>query len=55
MKEQLRNSVRRAYNKLTDDQKQSLSLISILCTHIDGVSLSDLCSIGKNKGRTCYP
>lgn len=45
MKEQLRNSVRKAYNKLTDDQKQSLSLISILCTHIDGVSLSDLCTI----------
>lgn len=45
MKKQLRNSVRKAYNKLTDDQKQTLSLISILCTHIDGVSLSDLCNI----------
>ena len=45
MKEQLRNSIRKAYYKLTDDQKQTLSLISILCTYIDGVSLSDLCNI----------
>ena len=39
------NSIRKAYYKLTDEQKQTLSLISILCTHIDGVSLSDLCTI----------
>lgn len=45
MKKQLRNSIRKAYNKLTDDEKETLSLISILCVDIDGVSLSDLCNI----------
>ena len=45
MKKQLRNSIRKAYNKLTDDEKETLSLISILCVDIDGVSLSNLAAI----------
>ena len=45
MKKQLRNSIRKAYNKLTDDEKETLSLISILCVDIDGAAVDRECLV----------
>lgn len=45
MKKQLRNSIRKAYNKLTEEEKQTLRLISVLCTGTDGITLRCLCDV----------
>lgn len=46
MKKELEiDNIQKALNTLTDDEKQTLRLISLLCTDIDGVSLSNLCDI----------
>lgn len=45
MKKQLRNSIRKAYNTLTDGEKETLGLICILCTDVKEVSLRNLCDV----------
>ena len=45
MEKDLRNSILKAVDELTDSEQTTLALCSVLCTSEEGVSLRDLCSV----------